>query len=263
MRKSDALESEQRSPVCHHGAMSPTARERARESLTTDILASAARMLAEAGPQELSLRAVARDVGLVSSAVYRYFPSRDHLLTALIVRAYDSLGERVATSEASVARGDLRGRWRTACSAVRDWAVENPHEYALIFGSPVPGYRAPQTTIEPATRVPLVLVRVVRDAAATGVLDAPGVSPSGRRGLAPELLARLRDLRRDVAPEVPPDVLARVLMAWAQLFGLVSFELFGHFVNSVDPTGPFFAHAVDQMADGLGLPEGAARAAAR
>ena len=79
-----------------------TARERAREEITAEILSAARARLQEAGPGELSLRAVARDVGMVSSAVYRYFPSRDDLLTALILQCYDELGEAVERADAAV-----------------------------------------------------------------------------------------------------------------------------------------------------------------
>src|SRR3954471_654211 len=125
----------------------PTARARARAELTEEIKAAARRQVAEEGSAALSLRAVAREVGMVSSAVYRYFPSRDSLLTALIVEAYDGLGTAVERAVAKVPADDLVGRWNTICDRVRRWAIANPHEYALIYGSPVPGYRAPVTTI--------------------------------------------------------------------------------------------------------------------
>ncbi len=103
----------------------------------------------------LSLRAVARDMGMVSSAIYRYYASRDDLLTALIVDAYNALGETVEAAEAMVAdRSQLRARWRAATRAVRTWALANPAEYALLYGSPVPGYAAPADTIAAAARTP-------------------------------------------------------------------------------------------------------------
>src|SRR5438105_15527402 len=105
-----------------------TARDRARAELTEEIKAVARRHLAEVGPAALSLRAIAREVGMVSSAVYRYFPSRDDLLTALIVEAYDELGDRVEAAEA-VAGDDLAARFRAVCRAIHDWARANPHEY--------------------------------------------------------------------------------------------------------------------------------------
>src|SRR4051794_8028156 len=94
-----------------------TARERARKEITGEILGAARTRLAEAGPGELSLRAVARDVGMVSSAVYRYFPSRDHLLTALLIHAYDELGAFAEAADDAVGdRADLTARWRATCT---------------------------------------------------------------------------------------------------------------------------------------------------
>lgn len=140
------------------------ARARARIEITAAIKDEARAQLAAEGAAKLSLRAVARALGMVSSALYRYFPSRDDLLTALIVDAYDAVGG--AAEEAAAETSALRplDRWTAVCRAVRVWAVAHPHEYALIYGSPVPGYSAPQDTIAPAARVGLVLIEIARDA---------------------------------------------------------------------------------------------------
>lgn len=218
-----------------------TARERARAELSREITDTARRQLAEHGAHGLSLRAVSRELGMVSSALYRYFPSRDDLLTALIVDAYDALGAAV---EAADRPGDTpRARWEAICHAVRDWARAHPHEYALIYGSPVPGYRAPEDTVTPAARAPIVMLRVVAAAPAS----TAGPTPS------PVLAGQLRQLAVATGVDLPEPALGRALIAWTQLFGMVSFELFGQFVGSVDPTDEFFAHAVEEMADFLGI----------
>src|SRR3954469_17660591 len=108
------------------------ARERARIEVTAAIKDEARKQLAAEGAQRLSLRAVARELGMVSSALYRYFPSRDDLLTALILDAYASLAE---AADAATPQTDPYDRWRAVCRAVRAWAVAHPHEYALIYGS--------------------------------------------------------------------------------------------------------------------------------
>src|SRR5579875_3826393 len=101
---------------------SRTARERARAELTREIKEEARRQLAAAGASGLSLRAVARELGMVSSALYRYYPSRDDLLTALIIDAYDAVGDAAEAAIASAAPGPARQRWTAACHAIRDWA---------------------------------------------------------------------------------------------------------------------------------------------
>jgi AcrR family transcriptional regulator len=229
---------------------SRTARDRARAELTREITDSARRQLATSGADGLSLRAVARELGLASSAIYRYFPSRDHLLTALIIEAYDALGTAAEEAEATADRADLRGRWHAAYRAVRAWARAHPHEYALIFGSPIPGYAAPQDTVAPAARVPLLVIGTIRDAARAGTLRVPADEPPLTDGLA----AQVTGLAAQIAMDLPPAVLARAIVAWTQLFGMISFELFGQLVGSVDPSDEFFEHATAVMADVVGLP---------
>lgn len=141
------------------------ARERARVEVTAAIKDEARRQLAAEGAAKLSLRAVARELGMVSSALYRYFPSRDDLLTALIVDAYDAVGAAAETALAAAPDPqDHPARWVALCSAVRAWALAHPHEYALIYGSPVPGYSAPMDTVGPASRVGLAMISIARDA---------------------------------------------------------------------------------------------------
>jgi len=227
---------------------SRTARERARAELTREIKQEARRQLAASGAQGLSLRAVARELGMVSSAIYRYFPSRDELLTGLIIDAYDALGEAAEAADAEVPARDIRGRWRAVCGTVRAWALSHPHEYALIYGSPVPGYQAPQATVASAIRVVRVLGGILADAGA-GAGD-----PDDRPPLPAPLAGQAAGVADAIAPGVPGPVIARALIAWTQLFGMISFELFGQFVGSLEPAGPFAAYAAAQMADFIGLP---------
>ncbi|MFD6891525.1 TetR/AcrR family transcriptional regulator [Streptomyces sp. NPDC059957] len=225
------------------------ARERARIEVTAAIKDEARRALAAEGAAKLSLRAVARELGMVSSALYRYFPSRDELLTALIVDAYNSVGAAAEAADArslAAAGGAPRARWAAVCGAVRDWALEHPHEYALIYGSPVPGYTAPLDTVGPASRVGNTLIGIVRAA-----YEGRGIS-------LPPLPAELRPeavrMAAHFAEGLPPEVAAALVAAWAQLFGLISFELFGQFERVVEDRAAFFAHAAGQLAHGVGLP---------
>lgn len=226
-----------------------TARQIARAELTRAILASAHKQLAQVGPAALSVRAVARDLGMASSAVYRYFSSRDELLTALLIEAYDDLGSAVEDADAGVTtRTDLRARWSRVCHAVRDWALAQPHDYALLYGSPVPGYAAPQATVPPASRVPLVLLRLAHDAQAAGreLTTAPLPVPAGEHAA----LAGVRELTDFT---IDDERLVRCLMAWSNLFGHVSLELFGHMHRGVLDYDAHFDHVVDRLATDLGL----------
>jgi AcrR family transcriptional regulator len=222
-----------------------TARERARAELTAEITDLARAQLATVGAAGLSLRAVARELGMASSAMYRYFPSRDDLLTRLIIDGYDALG--TAAEEADDPSAGPLDRWLTVCRAVRGWALAHPHEYALLYGSPVPGYSAPRDTVPAAARVGLVLGRVLGDAAHAGALPEASGRSTGT------VSADLTEALGGEHPALDDRVRSRALLAWSGLFGAVSFELFGHFVGSVTDADAFFDDAMRDLAGLIGL----------
>jgi len=222
--------------------MLATARARARAEITAEIKTSARRQVAEVGASGLSLRAVARDLGMASSAIYRYFPSRDALLTALIIDAFDAIGHVAEQANVSLAGSPPEKRWRGVAHAVRRWALDNPHEYALVYGSPVPGYVAPSQTATSATRITDVLLGILAEAAPTiAQLDLP--EPSGRT--AAEMDA--------IVPGLPPRVTALGIGLWSQLFGLISLELFGHFETVITDRDAFFDHQLTLAAHSMGF----------
>lgn len=227
-----------------------TPRARAREQTMRDIVRIGRAHLATEGAAALSLRAVARDLGVVSSAVYRYVASRDELLTLLVVDGYDELGDAVDAAEARVARADHAGRMRAVGRAVRAWALAEPATYALLFGSPVPGYEAPaEQTVVPGTRVIRRLVTIWEDAWVAGVAPAP------ETGVAPRRLARdLARIRTDLGITAPDALVARGMLAWAGLFGCVSFEVFGQYGPDTftDPKD-IFEHHLAALVEAVGL----------
>lgn len=214
----------------------PTARDRARVETTRAILDEARRQLAAQGAAGLSLRSVAREVGMVSSAVYRYVPSRDELLTRLIIEAYDALGER-AEAACDPAVGPI-DRWRAVWRAVRAWAHEHPAEFALIYGSPVPGYEAPQDTIASAARVARVLTSIIAEAGAS----APDPGPAVRGAVRPEAV-----------PGLDPATAPAAVTAYTLLVGTVAFELFGQYENVVVDREVYVDHVADVAASSVGL----------
>ncbi|MFI7272986.1 TetR/AcrR family transcriptional regulator [Streptomyces sp. NPDC049879] len=224
------------------------ARARARREITTAIKEEARRGLAAEGPARLSLRAVARELGMASSALYRYFPSRDDLLTALITDAYDAMGGAAESALAAAPREDPATRWVAVCAAVREWALAHPHEFALVHGTPVPGYAAPQTTSAAGSRVPLALLALTLDAHADALLAPPSWDP-----LPLDVRAEAEQLAEEYAPGLPAPVMAAVVAAWAQLVGLVSFEVFGQYTGVVTAREEFFAHAVGRLGADVGL----------
>jgi AcrR family transcriptional regulator len=201
--------------------------------------------VAQDGATDLSLRAVARDVGMVSSAVYRYFASRDELLTALIIEAYDSLGEHVEAQIASSRGRPPATRWVDAALAVRAWALGHRHDYALIYGTPIPGYAAPDDTVASGTRVSRALVGIVR--------DADDLAPIRARPVDASLAESFAGLRAQIDLDVDDATTLAIVTAWSQLFGLLSFELFGQTRNFVDDDEALFRAAAAAMAASIGL----------
>jgi len=230
-----------------------TARERARAEITREILQAGRKHLATDGAAALSLRAIARDLGMASSAVYRYVASRDDLLTRLIIDAYNSLGAVAEAAAAAPDGDDLASRWSAICFAVRAWALANPNEWALIYGSPVPGYTAPADTIGPASRVSNLLIQLLAEAAERGIKlpDPAGreLSTAARTALAPVLA---------VLPRAVSDTAIQAgLMLWSALLGTISLELFGQFHNVVSDVpadrDAFFAECVRRWAAQIGI----------
>ncbi|MFJ4262588.1 TetR/AcrR family transcriptional regulator [Paenarthrobacter nicotinovorans] len=208
-------------------AKAATPRERARAQTLVDIVRIGRMHLAVHGAAALSLRAVARDLGVVSSAVYRYVQNRDELLTLLLIDGYNELGDQVDAAVAAVPEADFPGQFRALGRAVRQWAIREPASYALLFGSPVPGYQAPgERTTVPGTRVIFRLVGIFDAAQRAGALNAevrPGVV------IPPALAADLDAIRSELNLEVPESSLARGVLVWTSIFGAISFEVFGQY----------------------------------
>lgn len=215
-----------------------------------DIVRIGRAHLATDGAAALSLRAIARDLGVVSSAVYRYVDSRDELLTLLVIDGYDELGDAVDVALGKVDRSDHAGRMVALGRAVRTWALAEPATYALLFGSPVPGYEAPaERTTGPGTRVILRLVEVWEDAWVAGALTLPD------EPVAPRRLSRdLARVRRELGITAPDAAIARGMLAWAALFGCVSFELFGQYgPDAFAEPKDIFEHHLQALVATVGL----------
>lgn len=228
-----------------------TPRERARARTIEDIVRLGREHLVLHGAAALSLRAVARDLGVVSSAVYRYVASREELLTLLLIDAYNELGGEVEAAVAARPPGDFDGRFRALGAAVRSWALREPARYGLLFGSPVPGYRAPaERTTGPGTRVINSLIGLLDGAYRAGRLTGGG-QPAA---VVPALAADLDRIRRSMDLAVPDPLLARGALVWTSLFGAVSFEVFGQYgADTFAARDELFDHHLAVLAGIAGL----------
>lgn len=196
-------------------------RQQGRERIEAAIVEIGRQHLVTEGAAGLSLRAIARDLGMVSSAVYRYVSSRDDLLTLLVVDAYTELADAV---DGAATQSDWRGRIRGIADAARDWAIHQPARWALLYGSPVPGYHAPaERTVGPGTRVVGALFAAVADGIAAG-----DIGPS-EGAVAQPLSSDLDRIRAEFDFDGDDGIVAKCFLLWAGLVGAISLEVFGQY----------------------------------
>ncbi len=188
-------------------------------------MAAARRQMAEEGAASLNMRTVARYVGITPPALYRYFASRDDLITALIVEAYEEVADAIEAAVATAPHADYAGRLYQGVVAYREWAVAHPTEFALIYGSPIPGYHAPDESTGPAAaRQGAIFVSILGEAWQAGVLTLPALPADMQASLD----AQMTPWKREHDYDLPGALLYMVLAMWSVMHGMVSLEVFGH-----------------------------------
>ncbi|MFD9703692.1 TetR/AcrR family transcriptional regulator [Lentzea sp. NPDC059081] len=203
-------------------------RERYREQVRDEVKRHAWEQIASAGVTALSLNAIAKEMGMSGPALYRYFASRDELITALIRDAYRSLADTVrAAAEGGTTAVALAG-------VIRGWALQDPHRYLLIYGTPVPGYHAPEDITAISDELLAVLLVVCADPAAEDQKSPFDVLLGAKRGWVAKVLAS-------------PRTVHRALSFWTRVQGVLSLELAGHFAPmGIDP-GLLLAEEVAEL----------------
>ena len=221
-------------------------RQEAREKIEAQIVELGRRHLVSEGAAGLSLRAIARDLGMVSSAVYRYVTSRDDLLTLLLVDAYSELADAVDRA-ATTADGQWRDQLLAMAHAAREWAVDQPARWALLYGSPVPGYHAPrERTVGPGTRV----VAALFDAIGAGI--AAGDIPQSNVSAAQPLSSDFELLRKEFEFGGDDSAVAKCFLLWAGLVGAIGLEVFGQYgADTLTEPGAVFDTQVRLLIDML------------
>ena len=248
----------------------PSRRERARAATIAEIKATGLRLMAETGTTDLRFSDIAREMGMTAPALYRYFADSSELLTALIVDAYDDLGDAVRAAGEQVADDDVWGRLLAGSQAYREWAREQPQRFALILGMPVPGYCAPDEgpTTESAKRAMGQLQVVFLDAVRLGVLGPPQITEVDDAFIAGLIEAHGEDHRMPgVAPDLDPDdpavqaamnpaTFQAMLNTWASLHGFTSLEAYGH-LNWLTPEArdALFVSGMRLAARAAGMPD--------
>ncbi|MEO7913527.1 MAG: TetR/AcrR family transcriptional regulator [Roseiflexaceae bacterium] len=225
--------------------------ERLREAAITEIKAIARRQMAEQGQAALSLGAIARAMGMTTPALYRYFDRRDALITELIIDGYRALALILEQADAATPSADYAARFEALARAYHDWAVAHPHEYALIYGTPIPGYHAPrERTVPVAARILLVFGMLFKAAWEAGYLGIPAAYTTMSPELRETAVQLMSDLSRDVHA---PELLLTTLTVRGLLHSLVWAELYGHFPPGVTESGELYNLEVMAISARLGL----------
>ncbi|MFC3999081.1 TetR/AcrR family transcriptional regulator [Nocardiopsis sediminis] len=228
-------------------------RERLRAETTAEIKEVALALMASGGPDAITLRAIAREMGMTANAIYGYFATRDDLVTTLINDVYTALADAVDAAWEAVPAGDPAGRIRAWAHAFRDWGLANPEGFRLIYGDPVPGYRAPEGGAAPdAAR------RVCTGLAGLAAAAWPDIGHlhAGDDFAWSDFDPGLLDKVRPEFPDLPPAAIALALRIWGHLHGLVSLEVYGHLRTQTVSPDKLFRVELAQLVRSLGIEPG-------
>ncbi|MFJ9246651.1 TetR/AcrR family transcriptional regulator [Streptomyces sp. NPDC101776] len=230
-------------PVDEATTAPPSLRQRRRAAATHEIVEAAERHLTEHGPAALSLRAVARGLGMTVQALYHYFPSRDALVTALVTKAYDDLADAVQAAVDTPDDPDLP-RLVVAAEGYRRWGIANPERFQLLYGTPLRDYAAPTDgpTTQATRRMSAIFEREMFEGFTAEQLAATDTST-----LSPELRSYFEQLPHYGQGHLPAPATALLMSAWGHLHGLVALEVFGHTVFLGEHQGELFRMAMRNL----------------
>lgn len=223
-------------------------REQFRDGTREQIKAIARQHMATEGTASLSLRAIARDLGVSAPALYRYFASRDDLITALILDAFNALADAMEAAGNSKQQEDYVGRCRAIFVAYRNWAREHPVDFQLIYGNPIPGYHAPaEITGQASARSFVPIINAIQSAMDTGKLRSEGNFLPG------EVAANIREMNERYGLTVSELTVYLAVEIWAVGYGLVMLEMFNHLQPVVGDTETFFQFEMEMLLKRIGL----------
>ncbi len=228
--------------------MVATRRERLRTEITAEIKEAAWAELQATGLQDLSLRSVARRLGMAPSALYRYFDSRDALLTTIIIEAYEALGtelQRAYDKAATRPRVHSRDVYLEVARRYRDWAMSHRLEYKLIYSTTIPGYTGTDQTKLAASRSTDVLLQIMADLVHENGLD----SKAWKANLTPDLRRRLQAWADMMTEPMPPEALLAALSCYASLHGAINIQMYSHLPPMVEDNEDLFVATINRSLD--------------
>jgi len=232
--------------------MAQTRKERQHAAIREEIKETARRLMEEHGTEGITTRLIAREMGLTAPALYHYYASRDHLITALIVDAFNALADTLqeVCEQASEERPDEQ--LRRALLAYRHWALAHPADFQLIYGNPIPGYEAPrEVTVPAAVRGFRVLSPLVEKL----LEKAPGSHSPEYSSIAPEVHAFLREQIVREGYHVSPQALYLTIVGWARIHGIIMLELFHHLQPTIGDVDAFYRSEVEILLKHIGYSE--------
>jgi AcrR family transcriptional regulator len=239
--------------------LAPSRRDRVRAATTQEIIQTARKLLVEQGPDAVSLRAIAREMGMTAPALYRYFGSREELLRHLVASIFTEIADHVKTAihaAAETAGSDptepeiMAIKMMAGCREFRSWALTHVPEFSMLFGSPVAGYDVilDDPTVECGRQFGKVFLDLFGDLYRRRPFPIPEDSE-----IQPELRQQLARYREDLSSDLPLGALQTFLRCWVLLYGTVSLEVFGHLRFALDDASPMFELMLSDMAPMIGL----------
>src|SRR5512139_3827821 len=230
--------------------MAESRRDRVRAATTLEITETARRILVEQGPEAVTLRAIAREMGMTAPALYRYFGSHQELVRSLVGGVFSELTAAIRRALGTVESRDMTGKFMVACYEFRRWALDHRREYSLIFGSPLPGLEVDRDDLA---------TECVREFGTTFLTlfvelwsKRPFPVPADDE-IDPRLREQLARYRSGVGVELPLGTFLVYLDCWVRLQGLVSLEVFGHLDFALDDPAPMFDRTLIDLAAMIGL----------
>jgi AcrR family transcriptional regulator len=230
-----------------------TRRDRVRAATTAEIKSTARRILVEQGPDAVSLRAIAREMGMTAPALYRYFGSREelirHVIGDIFTEVTDDIGAAIQAA-AATSGGDMTAKLIAACGEFRRWSLRHRDEFTLIFGSPLPGVDDGRGDFADEcgrrfARAFFALFVELWQKAPFPVPEPDEIDPG--------LRTQLGHFQQKIGAGIPLGATLAFLRCWMRLYGAVSMEIFGHLGFALDDMAPMFEITLSEMATTLGL----------
>jgi AcrR family transcriptional regulator len=227
-------------------------RSRQRDATTAEIKATARRLLVDEGPDALTLRAIARGMGMTAPALYRYFGSHEELVGAVCFDLLDEITRTLEQARDSVGPDDPLGRLMAACRAFRGWSLGHPREFHLVFASAGSAPPAGHEMVGADLSFGAVFLGIFVEiwAAAPFATPPEEVLPEG-------LVAQLAAFSAYVQHVLPMGALAAYLSGWVRLYGAVTIEVFGHLGFALTDAEPMFEAMLAEMRRQLTTPPAA------